>query len=222
MNQDILFPLFLSIKVASIATFVASTIGILFAKYMARKNGIFTTLLDSFCTLPLVLPPTVLGYYIILLLGKKGIIGSWLFEIGIQLMFTWQGATIACTVVIFPLVYKYARTAFTQVDTKLEQSARTLGSCEIKIFFTISLPLAWKGIMVGIILAFARGLGEFGATLMIAGNIPYKTQTLALAIYDAFQNGNDSRATLLVIITSLICITILCLAELLLGKRKYA
>ncbi len=222
MNHDILFPLFLSIKVAFISTFLASIIAILFAKYMARKNGIISTILDAFCTLPLVLPPTVLGYYLIVLLGKKGILGSWLFEIGIQLMFTWQGAAIACTVVIFPLVYKYARTAFTQVDTKLEQSARTLGSCEIKIFFTISLPLAWKGIMVGIILAFARGLGEFGATLMIAGNIPYKTQTLALAIYDAFQNGNDTRATLLVIITSFICVTILCLAEILLGKRKYA
>lgn len=221
MNREILFPLFLSLKVAFIATFIASLTAVLFAYYMARKKGIFHTLLDSLCTLPLVLPPTVLGYYLILLLGKKGLLGSWLYEFGIQIMFTWQGAVIACTVVVFPLIYKYSRVAFQQVDPKLQDSARTLGASELRIFCTVSFPLAFKGIFAGIILAFARGLGEFGATLMIAGNIPYKTQTLALAIYSAFQSGNDDKALTLVLITSFLCIAVLCLAEYCVGKKSH-
>lgn len=222
MNQEILFPLLLSLKVAFLATFSAGIIAVGFARIMAHRQGMFHTLLDSLCTLPLVLPPTVLGYYLIVLLGKKGPVGSWLHEYGIQILFTWQGAVIACTVVVFPLIYKYSRVAFSQVDKKLEDCARTLGASECRIFFTVSLPLAFKSIFAGIILAFARGLGEFGATLMIAGNIPYKTQTLALAIYASFQSGEDHKAMILVIITSALCISILCLAEYCVGRKKYA
>lgn len=222
MNQDILFPLLLSLKVAFFAVCFAGILAICFAYALARRQGMLHTVLDSLCTLPLVLPPTVLGYFLILLLGKKGLVGSWLNTYGIQIMFTWQGAVIACTAVVFPLIYKYSRVAFSQVDKKLEDSARTLGASEAKIFFTVSLPLAFKGIFAGLVLAFARGLGEFGATLMIAGNIPNKTQTLALAVYASFQNGDDEKALFLVFVTSILCIAVLCLAEYCFGKKNHA
>lgn len=177
-------------------------------------------LLDALCSLPLVLPPTVLGYYIIVMIGRHGVLGQWLQSAGINLIFSWQGAVVAATVVVFPLIYKSARAALEQVDPHLEDAARTLGASEWRIFISISLPLAWKGIFAGIMLAFARGMGEFGATLMVAGNIPGKTQTLALAIYDAFQAGEDARAAVLVIITSLICIGLLTGAEILMKWRR--
>lgn len=216
----IISPLYLSLKIAFFSTFFSLIFALLFAWYMARKAGSFPAFLDALCTLPLVLPPTVLGYYLILLLGKKGIIGSWLYEVGINVIFTWQGAVIAATIVVFPLIYKSCRAALEQVDAHLENVARTLGASEFRIFITISIPLAWKGILAGIMLAFARGLGEFGATLMIAGNIPGRTQTMSLAIYDAFQNGDDTKAAILAIITSLLCISILMIAELCMRKRK--
>lgn len=177
-------------------------------------------LLDAFCTLPLALPPTVLGYYLILLLGKRGPIGAWLAEMGINLIFSWQGAVVAAAVVVFPLIYKSSRAALAQVNHNLEDASRTLGASEWRVFLSVSLPLAWKGILAGLMLAFARGMGEFGATLMIAGNIPGKTQTLALGLYAAFQSGDDSRALALVITSSIICISILCAAETLLGNRR--
>ena len=145
---------------------------------------------------------------------------AWLAEAGISLIFSWQGAVVAATVVVFPLIYKSARAALEQVDGRLEDAARTLGAGEWRICLTISLPLAWRGIFAGIMLAFARGMGEFGATLMLAGNIPGRTQTLALAIYDAFQAGNDARATLLVLVTSALCMGLLAGAELLVRLRR--
>ena len=162
---------------------------------------------------------TVLGYYLILLVGRRGVIGPWLVECGINLIFSWQGAVVAATVVVFPLIYKSARAALELVDPRLENAARTLGASEWKVFWQVSLPLAWRGIVAGGMLAFARGMGEFGATLMIAGNIPGKTQTLALAIYDAFQAGNDEQATVLVVLTSCLCLTILVLADRLFGGK---
>ena len=152
-------------------------------------------------------------------MGRRGVFGHWLADMGINLIFSWQGAVVAATVVVFPLIYKSARAALEQVDPQLENAARTLGSSEWRVFVSVSLPLAWKGIFAGLMLAFARGMGEFGATLMIAGNIPGKTQTLALAIYDAFQAGNDAQAVLLVIITSAVCVSLLMAAELLLKLK---
>ena len=154
-----------------------------------------------------------------LLVGRRGVIGPWLAECGINLIFSWQGAVVAATVVVFPLIYKSARAALELVDPRLENAARTLGASEWKVFWQVSLPLAWRGIVAGGMLAFARGMGEFGATLMIAGNIPGKTQTLALAIYDAFQAGNDAQATVLVVLTSCLCLTILVLADRLSGGK---
>ena len=216
---SILSPLELSLRVTSLATLFSFVAATLMAWLLARKRGPLPALLDAFCTLPLVLPPTVLGYYLILLVGRRGVFGHWLADMGINLIFSWQGAVVAATVVVFPLIYKSARAALEQVDPHLENAARTLGSSEWRVFVSVSLPLAWRGIFAGLMLAFARGMGEFGATLMIAGNIPGKTQTLALAIYDAFQAGNDVQAVWLVIITSAVCVSLLMAAELLLKLK---
>ena len=187
-------PLLISLKVSVLATASSLVIALLAAWGLARKRGPIPALLDSICTLPLVLPPTVLGYYLILLVGRRGLIGSALAEAGINLIFSWQGAVVAATVVVYPLIYKSARAALESVDSRLEDAARTLGAPEWRVFLGISLPLASRGIFAGVMLAFARGMGEFGATLMVAGNIPGKTQTLALAIYAAFQAGEIGRA----------------------------
>ncbi len=216
---SILSPLELSLRVASLATLFSFVAATLMVWLLARKRGPLPALLDALCTLPLVLPPTVLGYYLILLVGRRGVFGHWLADMGINLIFSWQGAVVAATVVVFPLIYKSARAALEQVDPHLENAARTLGSSEWRVFVSVSLPLAWRGIFAGLMLAFARGMGEFGATLMIAGNIPGKTQTLALAIYDAFQAGNDVQAVWLVIITSAVCVSLLMAAELLLKLK---
>ena len=212
-------PILLSLKVAGLATAASFCAGVAAAWLLARRRSPFSAVLDAMCTLPMILPPTVLGYYLILLVGRRGVIGPWLAECGINLIFSWQGAVVAATVVVFPLIYKSARAALELVDPRLENAARTLGASEWKVFWQVSLPLAWRGIVAGGMLAFARGMGEFGATLMIAGNIPGKTQTLALAIYDAFQAGNDEQATVLVVLTSCLCLTILVLADRLFGGK---
>lgn len=208
-------PLLISLKVACLATATAAVFAILAAWLLARRAGPLPVFLDALCALPLVLPPTVLGYYLILLLGRNSLLGGWLADMGIALIFSWQGAVVAATVVVFPLIYKSARAALEQVDSRLEDVARTLGASEWRVLASVSLPCAWRGILAGIMLGFARGLGEFGATLMIAGNIPGKTQTLALAIYAAFQAGNDHQALTLVIATSILCVMVLSGAELL-------
>ncbi len=163
-------------------------------------------------TLPLVLPPTVLGYYLLVLVGRRGVFGEWLARLGIELVFTWQGAVLASTIVAFPLVLKSARAAFEGVDHQLENAARVLGVPEAGIFFRVTLPLAARGIIAGVLLAFARALGEFGATLMIAGNLPGRTQTLSVAIYEAVQAGDDNTANLLVLVTSVTCVLLLVVA----------
>ena len=218
LGQSVWLPLELSLRIAGLATLISFVAAIVAAWFLARRRGPLPALLDSLCTLPLVLPPTVLGYYLILMVGRRGALGPWLAEAGIELIFSWQGAVLAATVVVFPLLYKSARAALEQVDTHLEDAARTLGASEWRVFLTVSLPLAGRGILAGLMLAFARGMGEFGATLMVAGNIPGKTQTLALAIYDAFQAGEDIRAAGLVLVTSLVCIGLLMAAELLLKR----
>jgi molybdate transport system permease protein len=203
-------PLLLTLKVASLATFFSFLAGVILAKLMAQSRFPGKEWLDAILTLPLVLPPTVLGYYLIVLLGRKGWLGQFLWEsLGISLMFTWQGAVVASAVVSFPLVYKSARASFEAVDQSLEKAARTLGSSELAVFLRVSLPLAWRGMLAGAMLAFARAMGEFGATLMIAGNLPGKTRTLSLAVYAAVQAGNDNLATTLVLITSIVCVLVL-------------
>ena len=205
-----LTPLWLTLKVAGVATLLTFVTGVLLAFLIARSRFWGREGLDAFCTLPLVLPPTVLGYYLIVFIGNKGWLGHWLkTTFGFSLIFTWQGAALAAAVVSLPLIYKTARAAFEGVDPNLENAARTLGASKLRVFCRVSLPLAWPGILAGAMLAFARAMGEFGATLMVAGNLPGKTQTLSIAVYDAMQAGNDGIATTLVIIISVVCLTIL-------------
>jgi molybdate transport system permease protein len=210
MLDQALTPLALTLKVAGIATLLALVLGALLGWLLARKRFPGRELLDALCTLPMVMPPTVLGYYLIVLIGRRGWLGGFLWDhFGITLMFTWQGAVFASAIVAFPLVFKSARAAFEGVDSHLENAARTLGVSEMAVFFRVTLPLAWRGILAGTMLAFARAMGEFGATLMVAGNIPGKTQTLSLAVYDAVQAGQDDLANFLVLLTSIVVVAIL-------------
>ncbi|WP_269532879.1 molybdate ABC transporter permease subunit [Chitinimonas sp. BJYL2] len=202
--------LLISLKVAFWATAIDLVLGVAVAWLLARKRFIGRELLDTLLTLPMVLPPTVLGYYLLVLVGRNGWLGGWLqSQWGINLIFSWQGAVLAAAVVAFPLVFKPARAAFEMVDTQLEGAATVLGVSAIGVFCRVTLPLAWRGIMAGVLLAFARALGEFGATLMVAGSIPGKTQTLSIAVYEAVQAGQDALANTLVAIISVCCIAIL-------------
>ncbi|MGW9064109.1 molybdate ABC transporter permease subunit [Achromobacter sp. UBA2119] len=209
MSDPVWVPLLLSLKVAGWATLLATVAGAAAAYGLSRWRWPGRDLLDAILTLPLVLPPTVLGYYLLVLLGRRGIIGETLARWNIELVFTWQGAVIAASVVAFPLVFKSARAAFENVDGQLENAARVLGVGEAGVFFRVTLPLAARGIAAGVLLAFARALGEFGATLMIAGNLPGRTQTLSVAIYEAVQAGDDATANMLVLVTSITCIVVL-------------
>ena len=205
-----LTPIWLTLKVATLATGLAMIWGVASAFVLMRYRLFASTWLDAALTLPLVMPPTVLGYYLIVLLGRNGWLGRLLKEyFGINLMFTWQGAVVAAAVVCMPLVYKTARAAFESVDKNLEHAARTLGATEWTLFWRIFFPLAWRGILAGTMLAFARSMGEFGATLMVAGNLPGRTQTLSTAIYSALQAGQDRYANMLVIIASVLGLLIL-------------
>ena len=200
----------LSLQVAGWATALNLVLGIGVGYLLARTRFVGRDLLDTLLTLPMVMPPTVLGYYLLVLLGRNGWIGRWLQDsFGINLIFTLKGAVIAATIVAFPLVFKPARAAFEAIDRQVEEAGRVLGISEIGIFLRITLPLAWRGILAGVLLAFARALGEFGATLMVAGSIPGKTQTLSIAVYEAVQAGQDDIANTLVLITSLVCVVVL-------------
>lgn len=213
-------PLLLTLKVAGLATLCSLVLGVAAAYVLARGRFWGRDFLDAVCTLPMVMPPTVLGYYLLVFIGRRGVIGQWLQEtFGITLMFTWQGATIAATVVAFPLVFKSARAALEGVGRQYENAARTLGQGELSVFFRVSLPLAFRGVLSGGMLAFARAMGEFGATLMVAGNLPGRTQTLSLAVYSAVQAGNDGLANTLVLIISLVCVVILWTTSKLLQPR---
>jgi molybdate transport system permease protein len=210
----------LTLKVAGWATLLSTLFGIAMAFGVARLRFPGREVLDAIMTLPMVMPPTVLGYYLLVLVGRRGIIGEWLYDnLGISLVFTWQGAVIAAAVVAFPLVYKAARAAFEGVERQFEQAARVLGKSEFEVFLRVTLPLAWRGILAGSMLAFARALGEFGATLMVAGSIPGRTQTLSIAVYEAVQAGKDDVANFLVIVTSIVCISILLASGRLLQPR---
>jgi molybdate transport system permease protein len=210
----------LTLKIAAWATLLNLLLGVGIGYAMARWRFAGRDLVDAALTLPMVMPPTVLGYYLLVVIGTHSPLGSWLLQtFGIRLIFSWQGAVVAATVVSFPLVFKAARAAFENVDPQLEDAARLLGIREAGVFFRVSLPLAWRGILAGLLLSFARALGEFGATLMVAGSIPGKTQTLSIAVYEAVQAGQDDTANFLVAITSITCITVLLAAGRLLPGR---
>lgn len=194
-------PLILSLKVAALSTSFVFVIGLLMARLMTQRSFFGKNLLESFFLLPLVLPPTVVGFGLLLLFGKNGFIGKLLHDFfGVQVVFTLTGAVIASVVVSFPLMYQSAVAAFTSIDRRLEDAARTLGASEWRLFWTVAFPLAWPGLLAGFVLSFARGLGEFGATLMLAGYIPGKTDTIPVAIYFAVEAGQMEKALFWVII----------------------
>jgi len=194
-----LSPLWISLKVALPATIFTFVLGICAARTVVKlKHG--QAVIDGLFTLPLVLPPTVVGFFLLLAFGKKSLVGQFFSQFGFSFIFSWQGAVIASTVVSFPLMYRTVRGAFEQIDPEYLYAARTLGMTEGKIFRKIIIPLAWPGILAGTILSFARALGEFGATIMIAGNIPGKTQTMSVAVYTAVQAGDRESAYLWVMI----------------------
>lgn len=196
------FPVLLSLRVAIIAVLIVTCLGLPLSRLLARREFYGKDLVEAALTLPLVLPPSVIGYGLLMLIGKNGLLGRVLSELGISLIFTWWAAVLASTVVAFPLMYQSAKAAFKSVDENYEKAARTLGAGEWRIFFTVTLPLAGPGIIAGLVLSFARALGEFGATLMVAGNIPGQTQTIPLAIYFAVDAGDNATAkTLVAIIT---------------------
>jgi molybdate transport system permease protein len=215
--------LWLTLKVASCATALAALLGIALGWYFARAQVPARRWFEALLTLPLVLPPTVVGYYLLVLFGQHAALGAWVAaHLGISLVFTWQGAVLAAAVVSFPLIFTSARAAFEGVDLRLEQAARVLGASEAKVFIQVTLPLAMRGIAAGTLLTFARAMGEFGATLMLAGNIPGQTQTLSLAVYDAVQSGNDALANTLVVLISVTCVLLLVLSSCVLTPRLVA
>jgi molybdate transport system permease protein len=208
------FPLWLSLRVAALATLISLVLGLWIAYLLANRAFRGKELLDAFVTLPLVLPPTVLGYYLLVALGRMSPLGhlyEWIF--GQPLVFTWQAAVVASTFHAIPLLVKSARAALESVDRSYERAARNLGASEWRVFWRVTLPLARRAVVAASVLAFARALGDFGATLMIAGDIPGKTQTAALAIYDAVEGGDTLLARVLVLVLSLVAMVIVYLAN---------
>ena len=194
-------PIFLSIRVALLATVIAFFLGVFFAYLLTKKKVPGKNIWDTILILPMILPPSIVGYLLLKVFGKRGPIGAFLLDtFGIQIVFTWIACVIAATVVALPLMYQNAKGAFQSVDPSYELAAKTLGSSSFKVFRTVTFPLSGPGIVSGIVLTFARALGEFGATLMLAGNIPGKTQTIPTAIYYAVVVGKDEKASMLVLI----------------------
>lgn len=221
MSPEHLSAIWLSIKVSIVATTLNAAIGIPLAYLLARRRFWGRGAVDVLVTLPLVLPPTVTGYYLIVLLGRRGVLGAPLYEVtGWSVAFTWYAAVIAATVMALPLLVRTARAAIESVDQNLERAAFTLGRPEWRTALEVTLPLARNGILAGLVLAFARALGEFGATIMLAGNIPGKTQTLPLSIYTAVQTGEAGQAMALVaVLTLLSCLVVVASARL--GARPW-
>src|ERR1700726_4924757 len=208
------FPLWLSLRVAVISTAVALGFGLWLAWVLANREFRGKEILDAAVTLPLVLPPTVLGYYLLVVLGRNSPVGKiyeWLF--GEPLVFSWQAAVVAALFHSTPLLVKSARAAFESVDRSYERAARNLGASEPRLFWRVTLPLVRRSILAASALAFARSLGDFGVTLMIAGNIPGRTQTVAVAIYQAVESGNGVVARVLVLILSAAALLLLTLAN---------
>jgi molybdate transport system permease protein len=208
------FPLWLSLRVAFVSTALAVALGLYVAYILANRNFRGKEWVDALVTLPLILPPTVLGYYLLVVIGRASPFGKiWEDIFGSPLVFTWKAAVIAALLHSLPLLVKSARAALESVDRSYERAARSLGASEWRLFWRVTLPLANRSILAAIALAFARSLGDFGVTLMVAGNIPGSTQTVAVAIYDAVESGNGTLARVLVIVVSVVALGILAIAN---------
>lgn len=213
-------PLIISIKTALTSTIITFVFGILIAYKMTCYKGKYQSFIDTVLTLPLILPPTVVGFFLLIIIGKNGPIGILLENLDINLIFTWSATVISAAVVSFPIMYRTSRGAFEQIDEDLISAARTLGLSNKKIFLRIIIPLAYPGIISAIVLSFARALGEFGATLMIAGNIPGKTQTMPIAIFFAVESGDMNQAMLWVLIIIGIASSVIVLSNLTLNSKQ--
>lgn len=200
-SDKVLSIITLSLKIASTATIIVFIIGIIMSRLLTRYNFPGKDVIETIFLLPMTLPPSVVGYGLLILIGKRGFVGKFMLEqFDYQLIFTWVAATIAAAIVAFPLMYQQSKSAFQEIDPTIEEAARSLGANSFQVFSKVTLPLAMKGILSGVVLTFARALGEFGATLMVAGNIPGRTQNIPLAIYLAVEVGNKQLANRLVLI----------------------
>jgi molybdate transport system permease protein len=221
MLDQIWFPLYLTFWIALVSSLLVLCSGVIIAYIFARRDFRGKKLAEVLITLPLVLPPTVIGYLLILLIGKNGFIGHMIYNVlGTGIMFTWQAAVIAAYTVSLPLMVRTAHAAIEAVDKELEYAAYILGRSEIETALVITLPLAKRGILAGLVLSFARSIGEFGATLMLAGNIQGKTNTMSISIYNAFQSGNDELAKVLVLILIIMSLLAIALTGRFVGKSE--
>ena len=211
--------LLLTLRVAAIATLSILPIGIFAAWHLARRGGPGRTLLETLLSLPLVLPPTAVGLLLLETLRRTSLIGRFLDRAGIEILFTWKAVVLATAVMSFPLLVRPVRTAFEEIDPRLLAMGRSLGSGPVEVFRRVALPLAWRGILAGVLLAFSRALGEFGATIMIAGNIPGRTQTMALAIFQRTQIGQDTGSMRLVGVAVVIAFAAVWTTEILTRRR---
>lgn len=214
-----LSPLYISIKVAFIATIITIFLGIAAARYVLKVKY-FKGLIDGVFSLPMVLPPTVVGFFLLIIFGRNNLLGKLLMQFDINIVFSWVGAVIASTVVAFPLMYRTVRGAFEQLDITIIYAARTLGISEFKIFWKVILPNVIPSIIAGTVLTFARALGEFGATIMLAGNIPGRTQTMAVAVYTAVQAGDRVKAYKWVLIICVMSFTSIILINFLNNRQN--
>jgi molybdate transport system permease protein len=222
MGPDELRLIAFTLEMAATATLVVLVPGVAAGFLLAGYRGPGKTALETLLTLPLVLPPTAVGLLLLELLGRNRPVGRWLAAHGIEVVFTWKAVVVATAVMSFPLLVRSARTAFEEVDPRLVGLARTLGCRPAAAFFRVTLPLAWRGVVAGTVLAFSRSLGEFGATIMLAGNIPGRTQTLALAIFHDTQMGRDARAATLAAVTVALAFATLWVTEWLFRRRARA
>jgi molybdate transport system permease protein len=209
-----------TLRVAALGTALILPLGVAAAALLARWRGAGRTVLETLLSLPLVLPPTAVGLFLLDLFARQGALGGWLADADIQVAFDWKGVVMATAVMSFPLLVRSALTAFEEVDPRMVGLARTLGCGRLEAFFRVTLPLAWRGVLAGAVLAFARALGEFGATVMLAGNIPGRTQTLALAIFHDTQMGRDERARVLAGVTAVLAFAALWTTEALARRRQ--
>jgi molybdate transport system permease protein len=211
-----------SLVVALASTVAILPIGIALAWLFARKEWPLKSAIETIVLLPLVMPPVSTGLILLKIFGRRSPVGEWLYDHGVEVVFNWKGVLVAMAAMSFPLLVRSVRTSISEVNSRLEQIAATLGASGWRIFFVITLPLAYKGIVAGALLAFARALGEFGATILVAGNIPGQTQTLSLAIFNLVQTGKDTEAYTLLAITVILAFSFVWLSEWLLRAGKKA
>lgn len=209
-----------SVSVALASTVLILPFGIAVSWLLARKEWRLKEVFETFVLLPLVMPPVATGLILLKLFSRRGPLGHWLYERGVEVVFNWKGVLVAMAVMSFPLLVRSARTSFAGVDPRFEQIAATLGASNFRVFFVVTLPLAMRGIVAGSLLAFSRALGEFGATILVAGNIPGRTQTLALAIFQFVQVGKDTEAYGLLVITVGLAFAAVWISEWLIQSRK--